>query len=182
MNKIEHKRKLLLIISIVLTSLFVIGTVAYIFIISSQKNKFILGTVPTEIIETYDEDNNIRENVSIKNVGNTPIYIRVANTYYFVNDDEQIIKDIPEKDVDYLINFSSSNNWILSSDGYYYYKLKINPGDKTDVLIENCSEINKKDNKTFMMDLTVQSIQAIPSRAVKEAWGISVEDNKLIIE
>ena len=180
-NKFSKKKVLIILLILLVTSL-VVGTVAYYFVLNSKSNIFTEGTIKLEIIENFNSENNIKENVLIKNTGNSPIYIRVAILYLFENNDGQIIEDIPIKDTDYTINFSSSNNWVLNSDGYYYYKYPIEPGSNTDILIDNCKQIKEYDDKSFIVDVLAQAIQTNPNKAVKEAWNINVEDNKIMLE
>lgn len=166
----------------IVINLFVFGTISYLNKINKKQNEFILGTIEPQILQDYDEENNIKENIKIKNIGNSPIYVRATIVYYFVNSNNQIIKDLPTLDADYSIIFSSSDNWIKSKDGYYYYKLVLNPDEKTDNLIDKYIDINNDINKKVMIDVVVQAIQTYPSSAVEDAWGVNVVDNKISIE
>lgn len=177
-------KKIIIIVAItfIVINLFVIGTISYLNKINTKENEFILGTIEPQILQDYDEENNIKENIKIKNIGNSPIYVRVTILYYFKNSDEQIIKDKPVVDSDYSVIFSSSENWVKASDGYYYYKLALKPEDETDNLIDKCIDLNNNLNKKFRIDVIVQAIQTSPTSAVEEAWGLNVVDNKISIE
>jgi len=168
---------LIIIAAIILFNISISGSLAYMKRVDEKENNFTIGTINPEIIETNIIEDNIKENVQIKNNGNYPIYIRVANVFYFTNNDGQIIKDIPVIDVDYSINFSSSSNWLQNTDGYYYYKLMLEPEEITDIFIEECFEINKMDDRKVMMVIVVGAIQGSPERAVKETWGVNLVNN-----
>ena len=178
----KNKKKTIIILLIAIIVTIIAGTIAYHMVLNSRKNTFEQGFIKTEIIENFNSGNNIKENVLIKNTGNTPMYVRASILYLFENSDGQILDEKPVKDTDYTINFSSSSNWILSNDGYYYYKLPIEPGSNTDILIDNCKQIKEYDNKTFIVDIIVQGIQSNPSKAVIDAWGVDVKDDKITIE
>lgn len=182
MNKIIIKYSLMYLVLFLLVSLTIQGTIAYLKLIHSKENEVVLGTVIPEIVENIDSETEIRENIRIKNIGNSPIYIRVSLIYYFENEKGVIIKDEPVIDNDYNIVFSDSKNWIKSIEGYYYYKLMLNPGELTDNLIDKLEEINKLDTNKFKMDIAVQAIQANPNRAIIQAWNVLIEDNEIIVQ
>jgi len=182
MSKTIVKSSLLYLLLFLVVAIAVQGTIAHFKLIYSKKNEVILGTIIPEIVENNDLNNAIRENIRIKNIGNSPMYIRVSLIYYFENENGSIIKDEPLIDSDYTLEYSTSSNWIKSSEEYYYYKLILYPDEETDNLIETLEEIDKEDSKIFKMDMAVQAIQANPSRAVIEAWNVSIEDNKIVVQ
>jgi len=210
MKKIERKgfgkNKLLIIVTILLISSAVIGTIAYLFNYYNKINAFEVGFVKTEIVEnvnsnegdtnsdnsnTNSDDSGInpsssemysndsdRNNVAIKNIGNVPIYVRASVLMYFENNEGQIISDKPVEDTDYSITYSnfSDSNWVLSEDGYYYYKAPVQPNENTGVLIESFVSNVQYENKKLILDIVTQSIQAEPIKAIQEAWGVSIEN------
>lgn len=180
-KKNEKMRKKIIIYSILISFLVVTPVLALIYQqkITSKRNAFSIGKVESEIIEDFDKETNTKRNVSIKNTGNTPSYIRVAILYNFQDKEENIIDSIPKQNEDYTIKFSSSNDW-LYKDGYYYYKYKVEENKMTTTLIEECKQIKEYTDKTFYVDIIVQSIQAEPTRAVKEAWNVEVENGTII--
>ena len=176
-----NKRLRITVIAIALFVLFTdflaVGTIAYLKRFESRTNDFAIGTIIPKIMATFDEDNNIKENIHIYNDGNYPIFVRVRPVYYFKNNNGELLKDIPVVNTDYSIVFSSSGNWIKGNDGYYYYKQILNKGTITDNLIDTCSEIKNNVEKIFYLDIVAQAIQAFPSKAIEEAWGITVVDD-----
>lgn len=177
------KKKIIIFVTIflLLISTIVVSTIAYLNKINKKQNDFVIGTIVPQILQDYNEIDNSRENIRIKNVGNSPIYIRATILYYFQNSDGQIIDGVPVQNADYSLIFSSSENWVKGSDGYYYYKSIINPEEITDNLIDRCLDLNNDINKLFMVDVTVQAIQATPISAVKEAWNVNVVDKEISV-
>jgi len=166
----------------IISTLTVQVTVSYLKTTHIKNNELILGTVIPKIIEEYDEENSIGKNVRVKNIGNSPIYIRASIIYYFKDKENNIIGDKPILNNDYIINFSNTSNWIKLKDGYFYYKVILYPGNESDNIIDLYEEINKKTDKSFALDIAIQAIQATPNRAVIEAWGIDIVNGELNVE
>ena len=146
-------------------------------IIGTIKNEFDIGIVRPEIIETFDSENNIKEDVAIKNSGNVPIYVRTAVVIKWKDNTGRILDVLPQKNTDYTISFSSSENWIESQDGFYYYKKILNVNDRTDVLIEECTQIIDYNDRILEVSIITQGIQAEPPNAAEEAWDINIVNN-----
>lgn len=175
------KRGLIIISSLILIITTVSYTIAFLSKNNNLDNEFILGTVSTSIEETFE--NNVKKNVSIKNNGNVNSYIRVAIITSFKDSNSIILPDIPEENTDYSIDFSQSPNWLYSdNDGFYYYKLPVEPNTNTDILINECKTLKEYEDKTFNIDIITQSIQAEPSRSVIEAWDVNITDNTLSLK
>ena len=173
------KKNIIIIIILLLLTLSLTGTIAYLISKSNTINSFIIGTIKPTILETFDEEKAIKENVKIKNDGNSNIYVRVAVLYSFVDENGIILDEVPKKDTDYTIEFSSSSNWILLSDGYYYYKNVLKENEQTDNLIDICKPINKYDDKKLVVEIVSQGIQAKPTKAVTDSWNVNIIDEKI---
>ena len=172
-----------LILESILIVLLGISSITYAFLskTNTNTNTLVLGTVTPVIMETFDSTNKIKEDVYIKNNGNIDIYVRVALVFSFEDSNGVILSEEPIEDDDYTITFSSSTNWVLGSDGYYYYKDKIPANSRTDILIDSCENIKNYTDKSFTLDIVVQGIQASPSSSVTEAWGVSVVNNRISV-
>lgn len=175
------KRSLIVICGLILISSTISITVAFLTKKNNINNEFILGTVSTSIEETFE--NNIKENVSIKNTGNVKSFIRASIIITYKDTNNVILLEQPEKDTDYSIDISSSSNWLYNElDGFYYYKLPVEPGNNTDILINECKNIKEYDDKILNVDIVTQSIQAEPIKAVTESWNIDVINNNLSLK
>lgn len=175
-------KKMFIQITILLGICVVSATSAYLIIQNSISNEFIVGTVKAEIIENFDKKNKIKEEVCIKNTGNIPAYIRAAIVILWQDTEGRILETKPEKDLDYSIKFSTSENWILGNDGYYYYKRSIDENKCTDILIQECSQLKQYEDRILTVSIAAQAMQAQPNKAVSEAWDIKVVNDKISLE
>ncbi len=150
------------------------GTTAFLKTTNNIKNEFIVGEVIPEIKETFNYQNKVKEDVYFKNSGNVPIYIRAAITIKWKDNSGKILEESPIENVDYIINFSNSLNWLESEEGYYYYKTAIDENKNTDILIEECTQIRQYDDKFLEVSILAQGIQAEPNNAVEEAWDVNI--------
>lgn len=166
-------------ISFLLLVCILTGSVAYLIKKNSITNEFVMGEVKSEIVETFNKNEKTKKDVSIKNSGNVSIYVRTAIVICWKDENGKIIENVPEENVDYSIKFSDSPNWIKSGDGYYYYKNPIGVNSNTDILIEECKQIKEYEDRTLEVSIANQAIQAEPSKAVEEAWGVDIIDNML---
>lgn len=176
------KNSLFMQISILLLICLVTGSVAYLIKQNSLKNEFLIGEVKTEVVEDFDINNKIKQDVRIKNIGNVPIYIRAKIVISWKDEQGNILEGIPEENVDYSIKFSETSNWIKSNDGYYYYKKAIEQNTTTDILIEECKQIKEYEDKILEVSIANQAIQGSPIKAVTEAWNVQVIDEMLVLK
>ena len=176
------KNSLFMQISILLLICLVTGSVAYLIKQNSLKNEFLIGEVKTEVMEEFNINNKIKQNVRIKNIGNVPIYIRAKIVISWKDEQGNILEGIPEENVDYSIKFSETSNWIKSNDGYYYYKKAIEQNTTTDILIEECKQIKEYEDKILEVSIANQAIQGSPIKAVTEAWNVQVIDEMLVLK
>ena len=181
-SKLHLKTGLFTQITLVLVFCVIVGTVAYLIKQNSIKNQFVMGEVKTDVIESFDANNNIKQDVSIKNIGNVPCYIRATITISWKDKDGNILEGIPKENEDYSIKFSESSNWLKRNDGYYYYKTPIEPSNSTDILIEECRQIKEYEDRTLEVSIVNQAIQSNTSKAVKEAWKIEMVDDIIVLK
>lgn len=178
-TKKSKKFYFILVIFLIMVISGISLTIAFLVRQDSTSNQFMLGVVTPEIIEIFDTENKVKRDVAIKNSGNVPIYIRTLITIYFKDNEGNVLADAPVGNLDYQLTLSTSANWILSEEGYYYYKTPINPDDLTDVLIEECKELKAYDDKILVVDVIAQAIQAEPEKAAEEAWNVNIVNNTL---
>lgn len=174
---LQAKTRVMIIVCLVLTLLVFIGmTVAYLMQDSKLENQFVVASVENEIQESFE--NNVKENVFIKNKGDIDVYIRLKVMPYFVDQNKNILSKSPIKDTDYTIKYPDkfTANW-FELNGFYYYRNKLCAGNDSEVLFDEVKSINTDSGK-FVFDIISESIQAYPEKAVSEAWsGIGVDEN-----
>lgn len=178
-SKLHFKTGLFTQITLVLVFCLVAGTVAYLIKQNSIKNQFVMGEVKTDVIESFDANNNIKQDVSIKNIGNVPSYIRATITISWKDKDGNILEGIPKESEDYSIKFSESSNWLKGNDGYYYYRTPVEPDNNTDILIKECEQIKEYGDKILEVSILNQAIQSEPSKAVIETWGVEIDNGTI---
>lgn len=157
----------------------VAGVVAWLTATGQVNNQFKLGVVDPTVEETFEK--NVKSDVRIS-VGesNVPIYIRARVDIYWVDANGNQMWEQPAKDVDYTLTQSLvDKNWVLGSDGLYYWTKPLQPREATENLIDKLSEIANThgDGRTLVCDVSAQGIQAEPSHAVEEAWGVTVKSD-----
>lgn len=182
-QKISSYRKYIIGVAIVLClSVGAYMTISYLTSDSSLENTFTIASVQPEVEETFVD--NVKSDVYVQNKGDIPVYIRAKIMIYYQDKDGNILGDIPGKN-DYKITYPENlqNNWIYATDGFYYYKNKVEADDKTTNLIDECTESNSYPDRNLVVDIVVEAIQANPKDAIEEAWtSVKVNnDNSLIL-
>ena len=162
------------------------GTFAWLSVTGVLVNEFGFGSVTPSVDET--REGNVKRDVSVKNTGSAPAYLRVAVDIYWQDQDGARLWEEPVAGNDYTIEWgdkgdAAANNrpssWVLASDGFYYWTSPVAPMGETGVLIKSVSE-TKRDGKNLVVDISTQAIQSTPDDAVAEAWGCKVKDDVLV--
>lgn len=151
----------------------VLGVVAYMQAQSRVENSF----TPAELSVGVDEafENNVKENVSVKNTGDVPAYIRAAIVVCWKDDSGNILPDAPALDTDYAMTMGEG--WAEGGDGYWYCSASVAAGASSPTLIVKCAPTKKTEDKHLCVDILAQGVQAEPSEAVATLWGASVDEN-----
>lgn len=139
-------------------------------------NQFDVGTVDIELVETFDGVE--KKDVYALNKGDVDTYVRAVISICWEDNNGTIISEKP-LDTDYSLNVNDEF-WVKGADGFYYYKAPIAPGDKTKNLIESCQQVTPFSDRKLVVNVALQSIQAIPSTAVEDAWNVTVDNNLFI--
>lgn len=180
------KRLATLLVSLLLVlGVAVGGTVAFLSTrTDSKENTFTPSEVTCAVTETFN--NNVKSNVAVQNTGDTTAFIRAAiNVTWMSNQDaanQTVSAKVPVKDTDYSIKLADNTNWIEGADGYYYYKLPVDPQDSTGVLIEECKLQNNAsvpDGYHLSVEIVASAIQSAPDSVVQSMWHVTVENGKI---
>ena len=148
------------------------ATLAFLMVTTpSLTNVFQYGHVTCAVQEEFD--GTTKSDVSIKNTGNTQSYIRVKLVFTW-KDAEGNVSAQPVKTGDYDLELNM-DGW-FEKDGYYYAKAPVAPDNKTPVLIGKCTEVaaHAPDGYTLSLEILADAIQSTPTRAVEQAWGVTV--------
>lgn len=147
------------------------GAVAFL-VAHTDEIKNIFNPANVEIKTHEDFDGAVKKNVNVENTGDTDVYIRVKLVTYMQDAGGNVTSaaaSIPE--------FTYSDDW-LSIDGIYYYTKRVASKDKTTNLIGS-DGIKLEDGQ--VVEVLAEAIQATPTTAVENAWGVTV-DNGLITD
>ena len=141
-------------------------------------NEFIPGEVTIQVDETFDDEHTTKQNVSIKNTGNVPAYIRVALVPAWVDDEGNIAAkpaSLEQLDNDCNIAWGEDgngyeNDWFIGADGFYYCKTVINPGEYTPILIKSCTVKDGEHKYDFELQIIASAVQSLPTSTVETVW------------
>lgn len=145
------------------------GTVAYLIDkTDSVENRFTPSAAAVEIEENFD--GTVKKNVTAKNTGDIPAYIRILLVTYRVNEAGDRIGGAAA-----IPPFNPGTGW-LEKDGYYYYSKPVAPGKTPEAPLIGedgilLTEYEDADGGRQVVEVIAQAIQAEPEEAVMDAWG-----------
>ena len=144
-------------------------------------NEFIPGEVTIQVDEKFDDGHTTKQNVSIKNTGNVPAYIRVALVPAWVDDEGNIAAKPASLKLNDDCNIAWGKDgsgyeadWFIGSDGFYYCKTVIEPGASTPILIKSCTVKDGEHKYDFELQIIASAVQSLPTSTVGEVWPVVV--------
>lgn len=159
---------------------------------AAVENDFVPGKVACEVLEDFGTESgtSVKRNVRVKNTGNTDAYIRVLLVFTWKDDAGNIFSNKPQEGKDYQIVMDDLTDWIMQkSDAgvYFYYKKRVAPEAETRNLIDSLYQIagvTGPENGTYKLsvDILADAVQADPPQAVKDSWGVDVENGEIKIK
>lgn len=167
-------RKTALILSLCLIFALAVGTTFALLKANTDPvtNTFTAAKSGTHIDEELEGSQ--KTSIKVQNTGTAVSYVRVKLVMNWV-DESGNVSATPVN-----ITPSITDNWFLK-DGIYYYKMLVAPDGKTENLLKADSPITEPADKPAGCHLEVtvlaESIQAAPSKAVTESWGVGVDSN-----
>ena len=145
-------------------------------------NEFIPGEVTIQVDETFDDEHTTKQNVSIKNTGNVPAYIRVALVPAWVDDEGNIAAKPASLELNDDCNIAWGKDgsgyeadWFIGSDGFYYCKTVIEPGASTPILIKSCTVKGEEHEYDFELQVIASAVQSLPTSTVETVWPVVVD-------
>ena len=164
------KKPLTLFVALVLLlTLAVGGSLAWLVSNDDVTNSMVPGQVPIEIEE--DIKDNVKKSITIKNTGNIDAYIRVAVVANKVDKDGNItVGTAPELKL-------NTEKWQLLPDGYYYYKGVVAPKAST----ESLGSIDFTDAEVNILAESIQVLGGVTGdgKASVDAWKASFDGSSL---
>lgn len=193
-SKKRFKKPTASLISMILVICVAVGGVLAILLTSTGtlKNIFDPSKVTTSVDETFDGE--IKQNVSIKNTGNTDAWIRAAVVINWVDEEGNVYGVPPVEGTDYTITYDLANGWVKGDDGFYYWTKPVKsveqaPKDcNTGVLIKTCSPTSPSsapDGYTLSVEIVGSGIQSVPAKVFNNNWGessgLKVDESKNVL-
>lgn len=123
----------------------------------ATQNTLAPGQVPNEIEEELDGQ--VKNHVTIQNLGSVDAYIRAALVVSWVDEGGNVTSTLPVPGEDFTWEITKSG-WKLGADGYYYHLSPVAPGDSTGELFTACEPLVQKKGLTLSVEILGQSIQA----------------------
>lgn len=165
-------RKAALILSLCLIFALAVGTtLAYLKANTSPvTNTFKAATSEIKIDENVK--NGEKSSIQVENIGTATSYVRVKLVMNWVDESGNVSAEPVN------ITPSITDNWFLK-DGIYYYKMPVaaNGGETTNLLKDPITQGTAPEGYHLEVTVLAESIQAAPSKAVTDSWGVGVDSN-----
>ena len=133
-------------------------------------NTFDPSHVSCEVEEQFNENTGLKEHVQIKNTSDIPAYIRVRLVSYN-KDGDIIVGGAGKLPSDDALNL---DDWVQIGS-YYYCKTPIDAGQPT---LELITSYQLEDGQ--VLEILAEAIQSEPTRAVSDAWNITIGTDGII--
>ena len=164
-------RKTALILSLCLIFALAVGTTFALLKASTApvENTFTAAKSGTDIVEELD--GNQKKSIVVKNTGTAVSYVRVKLVMNWV-DDNGNVSATPVN-----ITPSITDNW-FEQGGIYYYKMPVAADAVTTNLLQTpITQGTAPEGYHLEVMVLAESIQAAPSTAVQQSWGVGVDSN-----
>lgn len=164
-------RKTALILSLCLIFALAVGTTFALLKASTApvENTFTAAKSGTDIVEELD--GNQKKSIVVKNTGTAVSYVRVKLVMNWVDESGNVSAEPVN------ITPSITDNW-FEQDGIYYYKMPVAAkGETTNLLQTPITQGTAPEGYHLEVTVLAESIQAAPSTAVQQSWGVGVDSN-----
>ena len=165
-------RKTALILSLCLIFALAVGTTFALLKANTEPvtNTFTAAKSGTDIVEKLDGSQ--KTSIAVKNTGTAVSYVRVKLVMNWVDESGNVSAEPVN------ITPSITADWFEQGGIYYYTKPVAANGETTNLL---AASIVQPENAPagYHLEVTVlaESIQAAPSTAVQQSWGVGVDSN-----
>lgn len=165
-------RKTALILSLCLIFALAVGTTFALLKADTEPvtNTFTAAESRTDIVEKLDGSQ--KTSIIVKNIGTAVSYVRVKLVMNWVDESGNVSATPVGITVDY-----DNTKW-FEQDGIYYYKMPVAAkGETTNLLQTPITQGTAPEGYHLEVTVLAESIQAAPSKAVTESWGVGVDSN-----
>ncbi len=164
-------RKTALILSLCLIFALAVGTTFALLKANTEPvtNTFTAAKSGTDIVEELDGSQ--KTSIIVKNTGTAVSYVRVKLVMNWVDESGNVSAEPVN------ITPSITGNW-FEQDGIYYYKMPVAAnGETTNLLQTPITQGTAPEGYHLEVTVLAESIQAAPSKAVTDSWGVGVDSN-----
>lgn len=164
-------RKTALILSLCLIFALAVGTTFALLKASTApvENTFTAAKSGTDIVEKLDGSQ--KTSIAVKNTGTAVSYVRVKLVMNWVDENGNVSAEPVN------ITPSITADW-FEQDGIYYYKMPVAAKDFTTNLLQTpITQDAAPEGYHLEVTVLAESIQAAPSKAVTDSWGVGVDSN-----
>lgn len=164
-------RKTALILSLCLIFALAVGTTFALLKASTApvENTFTAAKSGTDIVEKLDGSQ--KTSIAVKNTGTAVSYVRVKLVMNWVDENGNVSAEPVN------ITPSITADW-FEQDGIYYYKMPVAAkGETTNLLQTPITQDAAPVGYHLEVTVLAESIQAAPSTAVQQSWGVGVDSN-----
>lgn len=164
-------RKTALILSLCLIFALAVGTTFALLKASTApvENTFTAAKSGTDIVEKLDGSQ--KTSIAVKNTGTAVSYVRVKLVMNWVDENGNVSAEPVN------ITPSITADW-FEQDGIYYYKMPVAAKDFTTNLLQTpITQDAAPEGYHLEVTVLAESIQAAPSAAVQQSWGVGVDSN-----
>lgn len=165
-------RKTALILSLCLIFALAVGTTFALLKANTDPVTNTFTAAKSDIKIDEDVTGGQKKSIIVKNTGTAVSYVRVKLVMNWVDDNGNVSAEPVN------ITPSITDNWFLK-DGIYYYKMPVaaNDGVTTNLLQTPITQDAAPEGYHLEVTVLAESIQAAPSAAVQQSWGVGVDSN-----
>lgn len=164
-------RKTALILSLCLIFSLAVGTTFALLKANTEPvtNTFTAAKSGTDIVEKLDGSQ--KKSIIVKNTGTAVSYVRVKLVMNWVDESGNVSAEPVN------ITPSITADW-FEQGGIYYYKMPVAAkGETTNLLQTPITQGTAPEGYHLEVTVLAESIQAAPSKAVTDSWGVGVDSN-----
>lgn len=164
-------RKTALILSLCLIFALAVGTTFALLKANTEPvtNTFTAAKSGTDIVEKLDGSQ--KTSIIVKNTGTAVSYVRVKLVMNWVDESGNVSAEPVN------ITPSITADW-FEQGGIYYYKMPVAAkGETTNLLQTPITQGTAPAGCHLEVTVLAESIQAAPSKAVTDSWGVGVDSN-----
>lgn len=164
-------RKTALILSLCLIFALAVGTTFALLKANTDPVENTFTAAKSDIKIDEDVTGGQKKSIIVKNTGTAVSYVRVKLVMNWVDENGNVSAEPVN------ITPSITDDWFLK-DGIYYYKMPVAAKDFTTNLLKTpITQDAAPEGYHLEVTVLAESIQAAPSKAVTDSWGVGVDSN-----